>query len=158
MSEPIDKYVAMTPFAKITPFTKKLIEQATVHPSGAAPRDTPYETIDESRAWARDFMVRVFTWGLDTRGDGPNTERICNHIRKELKEIEAKPKDLEEWIDILFLGLDGAFRCKGGYGEYHTPDEIMDMLEYKLDKNQRRKWIIPTDPTQPIEHDRTEGT
>src|SRR5690606_19752169 len=50
---------------------------------------------------ARAFSEKTFSPGRRTKG-------LCEHIREELKEIEAAPNDLEEWIDIIILGIDGA--------------------------------------------------
>lgn len=106
-----------------------------------------------AHSWFRDYVNRHFSWSFRTLGPGANTESICRHIEKEVQEIRTKPEDLEEWIDIIILGLDGALRCQG-VGNV-VADDIRDALETKLAKNMRRSWIIPEDPTQPIEHDRT---
>ena len=50
-----------------------------------------------------EFSARTF-------GPGPRAAGVIDHIRKELREIEAAPDDLEEWIDVLMLALDGAWR------------------------------------------------
>lgn len=107
---------------------------------------TPY-------SWFRDYVNRHFSWSFRTFGPAANTESICSHIEHELEEIRKSPKDLEEWIDIIILGLDGALRCQG-IGKV-VADDIRDALELKLNKNKSRTWIIPEDPTKPIEHDRT---
>jgi len=104
--------------------------------------------------WIREYVHRHFNWSLAAFGAKQNTESICSHIEKEVEEIRKNPEDLEEWIDIIILGLDGALRCQG-MGKV-VADDLVDALEAKLQKNIQRKWIIPTDPTQPIEHDRTE--
>ncbi len=49
-----------------------------------------------------EHLRRQQRWSLDTFGPSLRTQGMCDHIRKELKEIEAKPTDL--------LGLDGAWR------------------------------------------------
>jgi len=75
---------------------------------------------------------------------------VVDHIRKELREIEAAPGDLEEWIDVVILALDGARRA--GY----SPEQIIEQLVAKQTKNENRKW--PDWRTQPadkaIEHER----
>lgn len=75
------------------------------------------------------------------------------HIRKELEELEADPYDLEEWIDVVLLACDGAWR----HG--HEPEAIAAALRAKLQKNKSRQWpdwrTTPED--EPIEHVR-EGT
>lgn len=73
---------------------------------------------------------------------------------KELREIEADPADLSEWIDVAILALDGAWRA--GF----SPAEIIAAMLAKQAKNERRKWpdwrTMPTDKA--IEHDRSEPT
>ncbi len=90
-------------------------------------------------------------------GPGYNYKGILDHIRKETVEIEAKPEDLEEWIDILLLAFDGAWRCVARY--YNSqPDDIpatvIGMLNMKLNKNDNRKWPDwrTADPDKAIEH------
>ena len=77
---------------------------------------------------------------------------ILAHIKKELTEIEEDPRDLIEWIDVVILAFDGAWRA--GY----TPDQIVEALVFKQNKNESRKWpdwrLIPA--MEPIEHDRHE--
>lgn len=73
-------------------------------------------------------------WSSETFGPGPRTKSITNHIRKELAEIEAAPTDLEEWIDVVLLGLDGAWRTGA------TPAEIVQTLLAKMMTNRSRRW------------------
>jgi hypothetical protein len=86
-----------------------------------------------------------------TYGPGQRTKGVVDHIRKELNEIEKAPDDLEEWIDVVILGFDGAWRA--GY----TPEQIAAALEAKQTKNENRKWPDwrTADPNKAIEHDRT---
>lgn len=92
---------------------------------------------------------RVFS--EKTYGPGPHTLGIIDHIRKELAEIEAEPTDLEEWVDVIILGLDGAWRAG------HEPQEIIDAIIAKQLKNENRVWpdwrTVP--PNTAIEHDRS---
>lgn len=69
-----------------------------------------------------------------TFGPGRRTKGLIDHIRKELKEIEAEPDDLEEWIDLLTLAIDGAWRAG------HTPSQIDGGLTRKRVKNIGRDW------------------
>lgn len=89
----------------------------------------------------REFSERTF-------GPGNRTKGVLDHIRKEIRELEAEPYDLEEWIDIIILAIDGAWRS--GY----TPEEIAGKLAAKQIKNESRKWpdwrTAPKD--QAIEH------
>lgn len=132
--------------------------------------ETAYETVCDSCArqllasgeWVEDIeeglIVRNFNlithlrrqreFSLTTFGPGYSTGRILDHIRKELTEIESAPKDLEEWIDLIMLACDGAWRA--GY----SPEQITGMLERKLTKNEQRDWPDwrEADPNKAIEH------
>jgi hypothetical protein len=93
---------------------------------------------------ARAFSEKAF--GPIERPHG-----VIEHIRKELCEIEMNPLDLEEWIDVMILAMDGAWRA--GY----EPEEIVAALAAKQTKNEARKWpdwrTVPEGA--PIEHDRS---
>ncbi len=85
-------------------------------------------------------------WSRSTFGAGKRTIGITTHIEKELQEIRADPEDLEEWIDVMILAMDGYWRAGG------APSELAEMLAAKQDKNLSRKWppMLPED--QPVEH------
>jgi hypothetical protein len=91
----------------------------------------------------RVFSERAF-------GPGARHQGVCDHIRKELREIEAQPGDLMEWIDVAMLAFDGAWRSG------HTPEQIAEAYLAKLLKNERRTWPDwrTADPNKAIEHDR----
>ena len=55
----------------------------------------------------REFSLRTF-------GPGPRSIGVVAHIRKELREVEADPTDLSEWVDVILLALDGAWRAGHG--------------------------------------------
>lgn len=86
-----------------------------------------------------------------TFGPGYRTNGIISHILKELDEIMLDPFDLTEWIDVVLLALDGAWRV--GY----SPEEIAEALSAKLQQNKQRTWPDwrTSDPDKAIEHDRT---
>lgn len=73
-------------------------------------------------------------WSERTFGPGARTKGVCEHIRKELLEIEADPKDIYEWVDVLVLAFDGATRA--GWG----PQEIIDAYHTKMELNKLREW------------------
>jgi hypothetical protein len=93
----------------------------------------------------RDFSERTF-------GPGDRAKGVVDHIRKELIEIEADPKDLSEWIDVVLLALDGAWR------QGYTPEQIACALEAKQTKNEGRQWPDwrTAEPGKAIEHVREE--
>jgi len=81
------------------------------------------------------------TFGKDTRYKG-----ILSHIRKELEELEAAPYDLLEWIDVIILAVDGAWR------QGYTTDEIITALQLKQQINFSRQWPAVSKPDEPAEH------
>jgi hypothetical protein len=91
-----------------------------------------------------EFSFRAFGPGMRTAG-------VCDHIRKELIEIEAAPADVSEWMDVAILALDGAWRAGA------TPEQIVEALVGKQTKNEQRSWPDwrTADPTKAIEHDRS---
>jgi hypothetical protein len=98
----------------------------------------------------QDYLEKHIAWSKETFGEGRKTASISNHIRKELAEIADNPTDLMEWIDVIILGFDGAWRA--GY----TPGQIFFALQHKQSVNIGRTWQIPDDPDAPIEHVRME--
>lgn len=99
-------------------------------------------------------LVEQRAFSENTFGPGARDNGILDHIEKELKEVRANPKDLYEWIDLVMLSLDGAWRA--GF----TPEEIAHALWHKLEINKKRRWpdwrAVPQGSA--IEHDRTEDT
>lgn len=79
-------------------------------------------------------LYRQIEFSERTFGPGPRAEGVVDHIRKELNEIEASPDDLYEWVDVIILALDGAWR------QGYTPEEIVAAIEAKQSKNEKRKW------------------
>ncbi|WP_175783719.1 dATP/dGTP pyrophosphohydrolase domain-containing protein [Burkholderia ambifaria] len=94
------------------------------------------------------FLRRQRAFSARTFGPGRLTARVCDHIRKELTEVEAAPDDLREWIDVILLGLDGAWRTGA------TPEQITAALAAKLTTNEGRVWPDwrTCDPDRAIEH------
>lgn len=110
--------------------------------------------IERHRAWS------ALTFG--PRDHRP-VDGILDHLKKELKEIAENPADLEEWIDLITLAIDGAWRFaesftnRAGDGGL-TSKAIADVLAWKLNKNMNRTWpdwkTAPKDKA--IEHVRNE--
>lgn len=100
-----------------------------------------YYDLIEHLEQQQDFSLRTFGPGMRTRG-------VIEHIRKQLAEIEEEPADLAEWIDVVLLALDGAWRAG------HAPQEIAQALHDKLEKNKARKWPDwrTAAPDKAIEH------
>lgn len=145
------------PIAEPTDSTGKKVPPVIIWPDEMEDDTCVLRPQTDSRIWIREYIRRQMEWAHRTFGPHYRREGLSKHIQKELLEIERKPHDLEEWIDIIILAIDGATRC-GLHGD-HTPDQIIDMLDMKQQKNFDRVWPTVADPTQPIEHDRSqEGT
>jgi hypothetical protein len=95
-------------------------------------------------------LTRQRAFSERTFGPGPRTAGVIAHIHKELLEIEADPANLVEWIDVILLAFDGAWRAG------HSPAAIVEVLDAKQTKNEARDWpdwrTLPADV--PIEHRR----
>ena len=94
------------------------------------------------------ILTSHIAWSQKTFGSGRRTIGITKHIGKEVEEVIANPTDLEEWIDIVILALDGAWRA--GY----TPEEIEAGLVKKIQTNRSRTYPHPTSEDEPSEHER----
>lgn len=73
-------------------------------------------------------------WSERTFGPGARLLGVLDHIRKELREIEDDPTDVTEWIDVVILALDGAWRA--GW----EPQQIIDAIKAKQARNEAREW------------------
>lgn len=98
-------------------------------------------------------LARQREWSERTFGPGPRVGGIVKHIRKELDEITANPTDVEEWIDVVILALDGAWRAGS------EPQQIINALIAKQAKNEARTWPDWRTLTEDdaIEHEREAG-
>lgn len=90
--------------------------------------------MSEPKVIDAEHIDRQRKFSYKTYGPGNHTEGVIDHIRKELIEIEEAPEDLEEWVDVIILGIDGAWRA--GFG----PQEIIDAIVAKQLKNENREW------------------
>lgn len=101
----------------------------------------------------RAHLERQIAFSERTFGPPSGVAGVIDHIRKELVEVEtAEPgDDLPEWIDVIILALDGAWRSGA------SPDMIIAALEAKQLKNERRTWPDwkTAEPGKAIEHDRS---
>lgn len=95
-------------------------------------------------------LERQRAWSEKTFGPGERTQGVMDHIRKELGEIEKKPHDLFEWVDVILLALDGAWRAG------HSSIAIAAAIAHKQGRNEMRQWPDwrTADPNKAIEHDR----
>lgn len=94
------------------------------------------ERLDRSAATSIDVdhLTRQRNWSRLTFGPGPRTRGVVDHIRKELDEVLAAPLDLNEWVDVIILGFDGAWRAG------HEPERIIAAIKAKQARNEARTW------------------
>lgn len=85
-------------------------------------------------------------WSLRTFGEGRRTGGVTAHIAKELEEIRRAPDDLEEWIDVIILAMDGFWRAGG------KSQDLAPMIMAKQEKNRARQWPKPTSEDEATEH------
>lgn len=106
------------------------------------------------------YVMRQREWSLKTFGPGARARAnaVVDHITKELDEIREAPDDLTEWIDVIILALDGAWRCCEETGR--SPIEIAEVLHRKQTINRFREWPDwrTQDPNKAITHIKTEET
>lgn len=72
-----------------------------------------------------------------TFGKDYKLSSVLAHLRKETKEIEKDPDDIEEWADAFLLLSDGLWRAG------HSFEDLLKASKEKLEKNKRRKWGKP---------------
>lgn len=87
-------------------------------------------------------------WSGETFGPGARTAGLLAHIGKELEEIAGNPGEVSEWVDVIILAIDGAWRAG------HEPTEIAAALVDKQRKNFARSWPDwrTSGQDEPIEH------
>lgn len=99
-----------------------------------------------------EWMDNRYGWSLNTFGKGQRTKGILAHIQCELKEIEAAPNDLMEWVNLLLLAFDGAARAG------HSSKAVIAGIHEKHKINLARKWPRrESDEKGPIFHAKQEA-
>jgi hypothetical protein len=83
------------------------------------------------------YVATQREWSERTFGPGSRHEGVVDHIKKELREIEQKPEDVMEWVDVTILALDGAWRTGA------SPDHIATFFEWLFN------CVNPDDPQRP---------
>jgi len=104
------------------------------------------------------YLYKQMLFSMRAFGPGHRVGGIIDHITKEFEEVrnafaEGEPT-LPEWIDVIILAFDGAWRSGA------TPEDICRALEHKLEVNQSRQWPDwrTADKGKAIEHIREEST
>lgn len=65
------------------------------------------EAINYDLSKKLSLFSRIKDWSEKTFGSGNRTIGLIEHIREELKEVQDKPYDLKEWVDVMLLAFDG---------------------------------------------------
>ena len=104
--------------------------------------------VDAAEFCLYDHLKQQAEWSEKTFGPGGSTLGVLDHIKKEIKEIEQAPFNLEEWADVLILAFDACWRAG------HSPEDTIAMLIFKDRKNKARKWPDwrYQEPGKAIEH------
>lgn len=120
--------------------------------AAAPPAPSPVDAVSDARFDLLAHLPRLREWSERTFGTGDHTFRICDHLRKEIDEVEDayatdKPT-LPEWVDVVMAALDGAWRAG------HDAAAIASALQAKQAKNESRTWPDwrTADHTKAIEH------
>ena len=58
----------------------------------------------------KEFVSEQRTFSIGAFGPGSRKVGVANHILEECNEVESKPDDLSEWVDVMLLSLDAAWR------------------------------------------------
>ena len=91
-----------------------------------------------------ELQAAVGEWSDEMMGPGPRLATGLEHLRRELAEIEADPKNPEEYADALMILYDVARR------EGITAPMIRAAAFRKLEINKTRRWAAGADGV--IEH------
>jgi len=120
-------------------------------------------------------LARQAVFSRATFGPGARTGGVCDHIRKELVEVEdayARHVDLwddpfdrsthmgaaEEWVDVAILGLDGLLRAIWAANPKLSSEQVAEkaaiMIRDKQARNERHIWPDwrNASPDKAIEH------
>jgi hypothetical protein len=99
-------------------------------------------------------LLRQMAFSRATFGPGERRAGVCDHIRKELVEVEAEQTPREasiEWVDVVILALDGLTRSllAAGRKPMHAATEACAMIVQKQERNELRDW--PDWRSQPLD-------
>lgn len=121
--------------------------------------DLTVSTVDEptARFDLLAHLAQQIAFSERTFGPGTRMLGVIDHICNELVEVQlarAQGKsELEEWIDIVILAFDGAWRSGA------SAADIVRALVAKQRKNEGRQWPDwrTAEPGKAIEHIRAAG-
>ncbi len=106
-----------------------------------------------------EYIFDHIKWSYETFGPGRRTVGLSEHIKKELNEVAENPTDVVEWIDIVILGIDGAWRSIAGDETTLSDERVQNLariicfeMKVKQNANILRLWPKNTDQSLPTEH------
>jgi len=79
------------------------------------------------------FIKDQIEFSKATFGEGERSG-VLDHMLKEIEELREAPDDINEWIDLILLAIDGAWRSGS------DQNEIVECLKAKLTINCARNW------------------
>lgn len=84
----------------------------------------------------KDHLNQQRIWSIKTFGPGYSQQRVLDHMKKEIAEVESasESEKLDEWVDLILLAFDGAWRSGAGVSE------ICDAIQRKQLINESRQW------------------
>lgn len=71
-----------------------------------------------------EHLERQKAFSLKTFGPGRRVDTVLSHMAKEAAEVRQKPCDVFEWVDVMLLAFDGAWRA--GYRSDYIVEVIKD--------------------------------
>lgn len=77
---------------------------------------------------------RQAAFSAATFGPGARVEGVIDHIARELLEVRDSDGALAEWVDVIILGLDGAWRSGA------SAEQIAQAIADKQARNESRTW------------------
>jgi len=92
------------------------------------------------------YLNKQKEWSSRTFRGGRRTVGITEHIKKEISEVIDDPDSPDEWIDIVILALDGAWRTGA------TSEQIVSRLLEKQAINFERHFPVPASDDHISEH------
>lgn len=119
----------------LTPKTQAEVKQEVIADLGAAlARPLPEAA---ASPW-QSFWDDMAQWSQATFGADNGDPRYCiTHLAREVKELQERPLEGEEYADCIMLLFD-AFRRKGG-----TLAELLVACKEKLERNKKRQYGPP---------------
>src|SRR5689334_8410397 len=94
----------------------------------------------------KQHLIRQMAFSHATFGPGQRTAGVCDHIRRELTEVQQANGEASEWVDVVILALDGLTRrlAYATDGTRRDPKmvagEACAMIEGKQSRNEARDW------------------